>query len=254
VRIRSFLLAAGLSLAFIGCSVYGEDLLEGSGGNDSDGSNTKSSSAATGGGGSGDGGGGTTTSSSTASSSAMSSSDMSSSMMSSSSTGMMPVVVWINELHYDNAGTDEGEGVELAGTAGADLTGWTVATYNGTNGMVSTTGGVVSLFDTIPNQMNGMGTVWVPIAMMENGGPDGVALIDDAGVVVQFISYEGDFMATGGPAVGVTSVNIVVDEEPAPALGLSLQLTGNGDSYEDFTWVEGIAASPDAINAGQNLQ
>jgi hypothetical protein len=168
----------------------------------------------------------------------------------------MPVVVWINELHYDNTGTDAGEGVELAGTAGADLTGWTVVTYNGTNGMVSTTGGVVSLFDTIPSQMNGMGTVWVPIPMLENGGldADGVALIDDAGVVVQFISYEGDFMATGGPAVGVTSVNIVVDEEPAPALGLSLQLTGNGSSYEDFTWVEGVAASPDAINAGQNLQ
>jgi hypothetical protein len=33
-------------------------------------------------------------------------------------------VVFINEIHYDNAGTDVGEGVEIAGTAGTDLTGW----------------------------------------------------------------------------------------------------------------------------------
>jgi hypothetical protein len=35
-------------------------------------------------------------------------------------------VVFINEIHYDNAGTDVGEGVEIAGTAGMDLTGWSI--------------------------------------------------------------------------------------------------------------------------------
>ena len=37
-----------------------------------------------------------------------------------------PATVFINELHYDNGGTDAGEAVEIAGPAGTDLTGWSV--------------------------------------------------------------------------------------------------------------------------------
>ena len=44
--------------------------------------------------------------------------------------------VFINEIHYDNAGGDVGEGVEVAGPAGTDLTGWTIEFYNGANGLV----------------------------------------------------------------------------------------------------------------------
>jgi hypothetical protein len=43
-------------------------------------------------------------------------------------------LVFINEIHYDNAGTDVGEGVEIAGYAGIDLTGWSLVPYNGTDG------------------------------------------------------------------------------------------------------------------------
>ncbi len=34
--------------------------------------------------------------------------------------------VFINEIHYDNTGTDAGESIEVAGPAGTDLTGWTI--------------------------------------------------------------------------------------------------------------------------------
>ena len=34
--------------------------------------------------------------------------------------------VFINEIHYDNAGTDAGEAIEIAGPAGTNLTGWSV--------------------------------------------------------------------------------------------------------------------------------
>ena len=34
--------------------------------------------------------------------------------------------VFINELHYDDAGNDSGEGVEIAGPAGTSLTGYTI--------------------------------------------------------------------------------------------------------------------------------
>jgi hypothetical protein len=162
--------------------------------------------------------------------------------------------VWINEIHYDNAGGDTGEGVELAGPAGTDLNGWTIVAYNGSNGMISTTAGTFSLSGTIPSQMGGMGTKWFAISGLENGMPDGLALVDDSNTVIQFLSYEGTFTATGGPAVGLTSEPIPVDEEPGPAAGTSLQLTGSGSAYADFTWAEAVTASPDAINAGQILQ
>ena len=45
--------------------------------------------------------------------------------------------VFINEIHYDNASTDAGESVEVAGPAGTDLTGWSIVLYNGTGGASS---------------------------------------------------------------------------------------------------------------------
>ena len=42
--------------------------------------------------------------------------------------------VFVNEIHYDNDGADAGEFVEIANTTGADLTGWSVVLYNGSNG------------------------------------------------------------------------------------------------------------------------
>jgi len=44
-----------------------------------------------------------------------------------------------------------------------------------------------------------------------------------------------------------------VDEEPAPAAGLTLQLTGHGNVYEDFTWTGPVAATAGAINSGQTI-
>ncbi|MBU0781385.1 MAG: cadherin-like domain-containing protein, partial [Alphaproteobacteria bacterium] len=42
--------------------------------------------------------------------------------------------VFISEIHYDNAGADTGEFIEVAGTAGTDLTGWSLVLYNGNGG------------------------------------------------------------------------------------------------------------------------
>ena len=37
--------------------------------------------------------------------------------------------VFINEVHYDNAGTATGEFIEIAGPAGTDLSGWSLVEY-----------------------------------------------------------------------------------------------------------------------------
>src|SRR5262245_52167181 len=47
-----------------------------------------------------------------------------------------PADVFINEIHYDNVGTDTAEAIEIAGPAGTDLSGWTLVLYNGANGLV----------------------------------------------------------------------------------------------------------------------
>ena len=39
--------------------------------------------------------------------------------------------VFINEFHYDNAGTDTGEFIEVAAPVGADLTGYKLELYDG---------------------------------------------------------------------------------------------------------------------------
>jgi hypothetical protein len=157
------------------------------------------------------------------------------------------VNVFINEIHYDNAGTDIGEGVEIAGPAGTDLTGWSLLAYNGSGGGSYAT--VVLDGNTIPNEGgSGFGTLFFPIANLQNGSPDGIALFD--GTNVQFLSYEGSFTATGGPAAGLTSTDIGVSEPGSP-IGESLQLIGTGSLASDFTWTGPVAESPGAINANQ---
>ena len=165
-------------------------------------------------------------------------------------TGMSQAqTVFINELHYDNAGPDAGEGIEIAGPAGTDLSGWELALYNGNNGSVYRT---ESLSGVLPDQGNGFGTVSLAVVGLQNGAPDGMALVDN-GTVVQFLSYEGAFTATSGPADGMTSTDIGVAESNATPAGSSLQLTGTGAEAKDFSWSGPSAHTFGSVNTGQTL-
>jgi len=160
--------------------------------------------------------------------------------------------VFINELHYDNAGTDSGEFVEVAAPAGTDLTGWQVVFYNGSNGTVYRT---ESLSGTVTDSSDGYGfaVISLPANGIQNGGPDGFALINNTGAVVQFLSYEGSFAATNGVANGLTSEDIGVNEGGSDPAGESLQLAGIGNEYADFTWQGSDAATANALNNGQSF-
>lgn len=155
--------------------------------------------------------------------------------------------VFINEFHYDNAGADVGEGVELAGQAGTDLTGYQVLLYNGSNGTVYRS---VTLKGMLDDQDSGFGTAFFDVGSLQNGGPDGMALLDAGGNVLQFLSYEGAFAATEGAAAGLLSQDVGVVEDGTDPAGLSLQLVGTGLNAGDFQWVLG-AASYGAVNADQ---
>ncbi len=164
--------------------------------------------------------------------------------------GNPPGQPWINELHYDNSSGDTGEFVEIAGPADTDLTNWTVLGYNGNGGG---TYKQVDLSGVIPDQGGCMGTLAFAFIGMQNGAPDGLALVDPSYNVVQFISYEGVLVATGGLAAGMTSVDIGISEQPAPPVGQSLQLSGTGVGYEDFFWLSPGANTEGLPNTGQTF-
>ena len=180
---------------------------------------------------------------------ATSSSDASTSV----STGSVTEPLWINELHYDNASADVNEGFEVAGIAGTDLTLYSIELYNGSNGTVYTT---VPLTGTLPNEQAGYGTKWfgMPADSVQNGSPDGLALVL-GGAVVEFLSYEGTFTATAGTANGMLSVSMGgVAETATTPVGQSLQLIGNGHNAASFTWSGPVTATPNAKNAGQTFE
>jgi endonuclease I/fibronectin type 3 domain-containing protein len=165
-------------------------------------------------------------------------------------SGGGPATPWINEFHYDNDGTDTGEFVEVAGPSGTDLTGWKVIGYNGSGGATYAT---VNLSGTIPDQQSCIGTRTFAFAAMQNGSPDGLALVNASNVVIQFISYEGAFTATDGPAIGLISTDIGVSEATTTPVGQSLQLAGSGKQYSDFTWQAPATATSGQKNTGQTF-
>ena len=161
--------------------------------------------------------------------------------------------IFINEILYDVTGTDAGEFVEVAGPAGTNLTNWSIVLYNGNGGASYDTR---SLPTTIPAQQGGYGTVSVSVPAnpgIQNGAPDGVALVNN-GAVVQFLCYEGAFTATDGPANGQACTNIGVSQNGNNAVGTSLQLQGSGTTYGNFTWnATSLANTQNAPNTGQTF-
>ncbi len=161
--------------------------------------------------------------------------------------------VFINEIHYDNTGTDMNEGIGIAGPAGTDLSCYTLYPYNGSGGAPYSPTTVLS--GTIDDEGCGYGELWFPILGLQNGAPDGIVLYNSCtATVVHFLSYEGTpFTATSGVANGMTSTDVGVSEGSGTAVGHSLQLSGTGTTYTDFSWTGPSAGSAGSLNSGQNF-
>ncbi len=157
--------------------------------------------------------------------------------------------VFINELHYDNAGADAGEQIEVAAPSGTDLGDWSLVLYNGSGGAVYNT---TPLSGVVPGASGEIGVLSFAITGIQNGAPDGMALVGPAGLE-QFLSYEGSFVAVGGPADGQTSTDIGVAETGSGPIGESLSLIGSGSTYGDFTWQASAPATFGAVNTGQTF-
>ncbi len=150
--------------------------------------------------------------------------------------------VFFNEIHYDNTGpSDIAEFIEIANTAGTDLTGWSVVLYDRETPYqtLSLTGSALYTVFTTP---------------LQNGTRDGMALVNGAGVVVQFLSYEGVITATSGAANGLTSTDIGhLERGTTGVAGQSIQMVGTGTAAGDFTWAAPAAATSGAKNTAQTV-
>jgi len=166
------------------------------------------------------------------------------------STAAAPVMV--NEIHYDNAGTDAQEGVEVAGEAGTLLSEYAIAFSNGSGGGEYLT---VNLSGVIPSESGtGFGAVWVPVSGIQNGAPDGLVLYRrSTREILQMLSWEGSLPAVSGVAAGQTLPDMGVAQLGSDSAEQTLQLVGRGNAAAQFQWAGPRLASRGKLNAGQEF-
>ena len=162
--------------------------------------------------------------------------------------------VWINEIHYDNNSSDSGEGFEVVieNASSYNLGDFTVTLYNGNGG---TSYGEVNLNQcTLGTSVNGFTFYYYYYSGIQNGAPDGLCLSYQGSLIPgQFLSYEGTFTATEGPANGVTSTDIGVSEDDNTTSTQSLQLSGSGSTYAEFIWQSPSISTFGNVNNNQTL-
>ena len=152
---------------------------------------------------------------------------------------------FISEFHYDNVGGDTGEFVEVCVPPGSSAAGFELVLYNGNGGAPYDTFDL----DAVPSSnicvdpVDGNTYYLIDTPGLQNGAPDGLALVNAAGTVCEFLSYEGTITATSGPATGMTSTDVGVAETGATAIGTSIQLDPAGGG-----WMTGLPETPKAMN------
>ena len=160
-------------------------------------------------------------------------------------TAAPPTTPYLSEIHYDNTGVDSGEFVEVHLPAGTTSAGLSVVLYNGSGGVTYDTDPLPPV--TAPGGAPAVAVLTYPEGGLQNGSPDGIALVDTGGAVLEFVSYEGAFTATNGPAAGLTSRDIGVAEAGTEPAGRSLSRVYDSGT-EALVWQSPAAATPGAVN------
>ena len=153
---------------------------------------------------------------------------------------------FISEFHYDNASTDSGEFVEVQFPDGTFAPGWSVVLYNG--GSASAPNGVTYDTDVLTSvNADGIAVIDYPVNGIQNGNPDGIALVRPDGTVAEFLSYGGSVTALNGPAVGTTSTDVGVSEPSTTPVGQSLSKVLDTETGA-YSWTGPGANSKGAVN------
>jgi len=182
------------------------------------------------------------------------------------SPSMTVAGVFINEIDYDNVGTDASEWIELVGNAGISLNNYELAFYNGNDAALYATFDLAGANFTFADETNGWGFFVIGIVhsafgvsadytplgwttnVIQNGAPDAVQLRLKSPVTnIHLIEYEGDNLSI--PADQNTPLGDNNND-----VGTTLYLTGSGNDFSDFTFAVNMnAGTPGLLNAGQTL-
>ncbi|PID94190.1 MAG: hypothetical protein CSA95_03895 [Bacteroidetes bacterium] len=164
---------------------------------------------------------------------------------------------WINEIHYDDMSkkdpskdTNEGVEVVIGDTTFLHLPNYTLSLYNGHNGKVYQSETLDHF--TVGDTLEAFHFFHHFFGSLQNGAPDGVAL-DYLGKPLTFLSYEGTFEATNGPAEGLWSTDIGATEDASTPVGRSIQCQGVGEEGHHFYWTSLVEETFGHPNIGQFL-
>ncbi len=170
--------------------------------------------------------------------------------------------VYINELDYDQVDTDSAEFIELIGTSGASLNGYTIEFVNGNNGSVYRTVDLTG--QTIPaDDVSGFGFFVIGVATIanvdftpadwpatnsiQNGAQDGVVL-KLAGNVIDGFSYEGVLSGNTDFTAGMEIT--AADNNTSDNTSIGRISNGFDNTNQDQFFAQAIAtSSPGEINA-----
>lgn len=165
--------------------------------------------------------------------------------------GLATLTAFISEIHYDNIGGDVNQMIEVAYSNHLDVSGYSVEFYRGNSGKVYDVQSLQAF--TIGNSVNGLTFASRKVKSFQNG-PDGVALIDNNGEIVEFLSYEGTIVPIEGVAAGVESVDIGISQSGLDPIGWTLQKTGdNGCLGDSFVWGVNGPGTPGNVNQGMTV-
>lgn len=154
---------------------------------------------------------------------------------------MINAQLFINEIDYDQPGTDSGEFIEIAGLAGT-YTNVSIELVNGNNGSIYSTTELGSV--VLSDQINGYGFYTEYIAGIQNGAPDGVQLKIN-GNIVDAVSYEGQMNDTDGNAMEEATPS---DDDPYWEGGEGLSIGRLG--LDNSPWIV-MNITPGLVNEGQ---
>lgn len=167
-------------------------------------------------------------------------------------------VIFINEIHYNNSGEDQDEGVELFGPAGTSLEPYELHFYQFSSPGKCLFYMSFPMSGVIPNQSNGYGAVWFSAPnMVDNAGA--IALYNRVSqTVVQFFGYRQTLVAQNGVAAGMTATQPLDEYGGNPSefdtfgAGTSMQAVGQGNCPADFLWEPQLIQSRGQVNAAQS--
>lgn len=153
--------------------------------------------------------------------------------------------VSISEINYNS---DSTPGIELTGEGLTDLNGWSLVFYEGSNDKV--------YFTINLNQILNSNIIWIDVPNISNGIAGNsnkgaaVALIDNNGAIVEFLSYNGSFVAKNGPVAGANYLN--TSEDVSGNIGIITPVESLQKLINPIRWVK-QPVTPGFPNSNKSL-